>query len=84
MESNFLVILHVLYFFISSFLGIFLALFLIFSLFSIYIDMNYYFNNDVYSILKDCFNLSLRGAFLLSLVPFLKAVLYLCKRGGNG
>lgn len=80
MKSNSIVVLHFFYFVFASFLGLFLTLFLTFSLFSIFTDANYYFDKDLFLILKDSVNLSLMGAILLSISPFFKAILYFCKR----
>lgn len=80
MRSNLLVILHFFYFFAASFLGLFLTLFLTFSLFSVFTNANYYFDKDIFLILKDSINLSFMGVVLLSISPLFKTILYFCKR----
>ncbi|QIM65954.1 hypothetical protein A4G16_00445 [Mannheimia granulomatis] len=80
MRSNLLVILHFFYFFVASFLGLFLTLFLTFGLFSIFTNANYYFYKDIFLILKDSVNLSFMGAILLSISPLFKTILYFCKK----
>lgn len=80
MRSNLLVALHFFYFLSASFLGLFLTLFLTLSFFSIFTDVDYYLDKDIYLILKDSVNLSFMGAVLLSISPLFKAILYFCKR----
>lgn len=83
MRTNILVIVHVLYIFFASFIGLFFTLFLVVGLFSFFIDRSVYFYNEIHTILKDCFHLSIRGAFLLSIIPFVKVVLFLIKNSNN-